>query len=314
MNKELYLGIDMGGTQIKIAVVDSAGRIVEESAIDTDIKAEPSAVIKRIACKVQSLKNYQKVRGIGFGVAGDINCDKGLVRFSPNLPKWKNVPLKKEMEKLTCKKVYVDNDANTASVGAFWLDAKGRTENLVCVTLGTGVGGGLILDGKLYRGRTCTAGEIGHITIDRCGKKCKCGNTGCVETYIGAKYLSEYARKYFEKHKSPVIDKLTDKDKIKITPKILHAAAVKGDKGAVEIWNCAGEKLGILLALVLNFINPDMIVLCGGVSHAGKYLLDPAVKEAQKRAFKSAFKACKSVISRYTGKLGVVGAAMLPRQ
>ncbi|MCL2390405.1 MAG: ROK family protein [Endomicrobia bacterium] len=312
--QQFYLGIDMGGTHIKIAIVDSSCNIVEETVLDTDIKATPIDVIKSIISKASEMKNYSKVKSIGIGMAGDINCFDGSVRFSPNLPKWKNIALKKIIENLTKKKTIVDNDANTASIGAFWLDAKGKAENLVCVTLGTGVGGGFILDKKLYRGSSCSAGEIGHITIDPCGDVCKCGNRGCVETFIGAKYISKYAARYLKKNKSELINKLTNGDYSKVTPRILYLAAKKGDKAAISIWKYVGEKLGILFAGILNFINPDVIVLCGGVSHAGKYLIDPARREMKSRAFASAVKNCSIVVSKYTNKLGVVGAAMLPKQ
>ncbi len=312
MADKLYLGIDMGGTHIKIAIVDVNGSILEETVMDTDIKEKPVKVIEAIIKKASELTNYKKTSSIGVGIAGDINCEKGIVRFSPNLPMWKNIPLQKILQEKTKKKAFVDNDANTAGIGAFWLDAKAKSKNLICVTLGTGVGGGLIFDKKLYRGASCTAGEIGHITIDYKGNKCKCGNTGCIETYVGANYLSNYARKYLENKKSKIISQLTSDNHSKITPKILYAAAVKGDKAAIEIWKYTGEKLGILLAGLLNFFNPDTIVLCGGVSQAGNFLLGPAKKEMEKRAFKSALKSCKVVVSKYTHKLGVVGAAMLP--
>jgi glucokinase len=229
------------------------------------------------------------------------------------LPLWKNVPLKKLIETHTGKKVIVDNDANTAAIGAFWLDAKGKSSSLICVTLGTGVGGGIVFNKKIYRGASCTAGEIGHITIDPHGLKCKCGNTGCAETYIGANYLSAYAASYLKEHSSPIIEKLL-KDGGKITPKILSEAAKKGDKAAAEILKYAGIKLGILLSDILNFVNPDTIVLCGGISGAGRFILNPAKEEIAKRAFKSAAKACKITVSNYTQKLGVVGAAMLAKQ
>ncbi|MCL2485464.1 MAG: ROK family protein [Endomicrobia bacterium] len=314
MSKEqFYLGIDMGGTHVKIAIVNSLCNIVEETVIDTDITAKPLDVIKTIISKASKLKNYSKVECIGVGIAGDVNCFDGSVRFSPNLPKWKNVALKQILEKLTKKKAFVDNDANTASIGAFWLDAKAKPVNLVCVTLGTGVGGGLIFNKKLYRGSSCTAGEIGHITVDPSGHKCKCGNKGCVETFVGAKYISKYAVEYLKTHKSPIIDKLVNGDHSKITPKVLSLAAAKGDKAAIAVWSYIGEKLGILFACIVNFVNPDAIVLCGGVSHAGKYLIEPAKREMKSRAFASAVKKCKIVISKYTNKLGVVGAAMLPK-
>ena len=314
MSTKLYLGIDMGGTHIKIAIVNPKGVIIEETIIDTDINEKPENIVKAIIKQASGLANYSKTAGIGIGIAGDINCKKGIVRFSPNLPKWKNVPLKKLFESITKKNTYVDNDANTAGIGAFWLDTKGKAKNLICITLGTGVGGGLIFNKKLYRGTSYTAGEIGHITIDPYGQLCKCGNSGCAETFIGAKYLSAYAKKYLTKYKSAIIDTLTGGDYSKISPKVLHDAAVKGDKAAAEIWKYVGEKLGILIAGIVNFSNPDAIVLCGGVSHAGKYILEPAKKEIKKRAFISAAKTCKLIISKYTNKLGVVGAAMLPNQ
>lgn len=313
MSKELFLGIDMGGTHIKIAIVGSKGVIIEETMIDTDITAKPVNVIRDIIAKASGLSNYAKTKSIGVGIAGDINCAKGAVRFSPNLPKWKNVPLKELLEKLTKKKTFVDNDANTAGIGAFWLDAKGKACNLICVTLGTGVGGGLIFEKRLYRGASCTAGEIGHITICPEGIKCKCGNTGCIETYMGAKYISAFAKTYLKKHKSKIIDGLVQGNHSKITPKILSDAALKGDKTAAEIWKDRGIKLGIFLAGIINFANPDTIVVCGGVSRAGKYLIGPAIKEIEKRAFKTAVKACKIIVSHYTHNLGVVGAAMLPK-
>lgn len=311
MSTKLYLGIDMGGTNIKIAVVSSKGLIVEETMIKTDLKQMPLKVIQDVIEQASKLKNYSKTQSIGIGIAGDIDCHKGIVRFSPNIPKWRNVKLKEIMEKLTKKKTFVDNDANTASIGAFWLDTGGKSNNLICVTLGTGVGGGLIFGKKLYRGSTCTAGEIGHITIDPNGRRCKCGNSGCAETFIGAKYIAEYSKNYLNKHCSKIINQLTGKDHSKITPQVLYNAAIKGDKAAIAIWKYVGEKLGVLLAGLLNCANPDTIVLCGGVSHAGRFLTKPAKEEMEERAFKSAVKACKLKVSHYTSKLGVVGAAML---
>ncbi len=313
MSKEIFLGIDMGGTHIKIAIVDSKGLIIDETMIDTDISERPINVIKNIVSKASEMPSYSKAKSIGVGIAGDIDCDKGIVRFSPNLPKWKKFPLKETLEKLTKKKTFVDNDANTAAIGAFWLDTKGKSSSLICVTLGTGVGGGLIFWKKLYHGISCTAGEIGHITINPDGIKCKCGNNGCIETYMGANYISAFAKEYLKKHSSKTIDTLVQGNHSKITPKIISEAAAKGDKTAIDIWKDRGIKLGIFLAGLINFANPETIVLCGGVSQAGKYLIAPAKKEIEKRAFKTASKSCKIIVSHYTHKLGVVGAAMLPQ-
>lgn len=310
---EFYLGIDLGGTQIKIAVLNDKAVIVEELVLDTDIQAKPIQIIKNIVSKIKNMKHYKDVKTIGIGIAGDVDSLKGFLRFSPNLPKWKNVLLKKEMEKLTNKKVFVDNDANTASLGAYWLDLKGKATNIICVTLGTGVGGGMILNKKLYTGTSGTAGEIGHITVEPNGNKCNCGNKGCAETYIGAKYLVRRSLQLMKEYKSDYILKLADNNKSKITPKILSLAASHGDKVAKQVWSEAGEKLAILLADIINFINPDHIVLCGGISKACNAFYKPVYKQIKQRAFKSAVDSCKIVVSKYTNKLGVAGAAMLAK-
>ncbi|GAB1401679.1 glucokinase [Elusimicrobiota bacterium] len=310
---EFYLGIDLGGTQIKIAVLNDNAVIVEELVLDTDTHAKPLQIIKNIVSNIKNMKHYKAVKTIGIGIAGDVDSVKGFLRFSPNLPNWKNVHIKKELEKLTNKKVFVDNDANTASLGAYWLDLKGKATNIICVTLGTGVGGGMILNKKLYTGASGTAGEIGHITVDPDGNKCNCGNKGCAETYIGAKYLVRRAIQLMEEKKSYHILKLADNNKSKITPKILSLSASQGDQIAKQVWAEAGEKLAVLLADIINFINPDHIVLCGGISKACKEFYTPVYKQIKQRAFKSAVDSCKIVVSKYTNKLGVAGAAMLAK-
>ncbi|MDR3244312.1 MAG: ROK family protein [Elusimicrobiota bacterium] len=311
---EYFLGVDMGGIGVKLAVVDKQCSIIAETSFPTDIKKEPEEIIKRIAKEAESLKNYDKVNFIGLGSAGDIDSQKGVLRYAYNLPKWKKIPIKSLLQKYSKREVFIDNDANTASIGAFYLDAKAKVNNLVCVTLGTGIGGGLILNGKLYRGSSFSAGEIGHITIKYDGNPCNCGNIGCAEAYLGAKNLNKYSADFVKKHKSKIIDSLTGKDYLKISPKILRDAAFKKDKTALEIWNYAGDKLGILLSSILNIVNPDMIVLCGGLSQASKFLI-PKMKEAvKKRAWKTSQKVCKITFSKYTDKLGVTGAAMLVMQ
>lgn len=306
-----YLGVDMGGTLIKIAIVDGKANVVEEAVVDTDITALPKDVIKNITDVFKRFKNYNKVKSIGIGIAGAVDFEHGIVRVSPNLPKWNKVQLKKEIEQITNKPVFVDNDANTAAIGAYWLDIKASVDNMVCVTLGTGVGGGIILNKKLFRGNSGTAGEIGHITVDPEGRKCNCGNYGCAETYIGVRHIVKETIDLLKTKKSKYILKLANNDLEQITPKLLSQAAEKGDIVAKQVWNNVGSKLGILLSDIINFFNPDAIVLCGGISNAGDLIMKPAKEEIKKRAFKTAAKSCKIVVSKYTSKLGVVGSAML---
>jgi glucokinase len=310
---KFYLGVDLGGTEIKMAIVDDRGNICEESSIPNSRDSEPKEKVGEIIQRAKSMKLFAKLSGTGVGVAGDIDQEKGVVRFSPNLLKWKKTPLRKMLEKGLPKPVVIDNDANAAALGAFWLDACGKAKNLICITLGTGVGGGLVVEGKLYRGATGSAGEIGHIPFEADGPRCNCGSHGCLERYVGAPFLSMRAREAVKKQGSNIIMRLLDGDLDKLTPKTLADAAKLHDRLAVEIWHDTGFKLGIVLAGVINLMNPEMIVLAGGVSRAGDLLLKPLKATIRERAFTTSARACKIVISKSMHKLGVVGSALLAK-
>jgi glucokinase len=201
----------------------------------------------------------------------------------------------------------IDNDANAAALGAYFLDAGQKAKNLICVTLGTGVGGGIILDGKIYRGATGTAGEIGHIHYDANGPLCKCGSHGCIEVYAGAPRMIEQGKKI----KSKILNKLTGGNMKNLTPKILQEAALLGDKAAQDLWKETGTKLGVIFADLINILNPEMIIISGGISKANRLLTDPIKRTVMERAFKTPARACEIVVSKFTSRLGVVGAALL---
>ncbi|MDR2772955.1 MAG: ROK family protein [Elusimicrobiota bacterium] len=313
MNDNVILGIDIGGTRVKMAIINSNFEILSMGIIPTNIKDSPEKFLKTVVEKASELKNYDKVCEIGVGIPGDVDFKNGILRFSGNLG-WKNIPIRDILHKYSKKKVYVDNDGNTASVGAFWLDTKGKANNLVCITLGTGVGGGIIIHKKLYRGASYSAGEMGHITIKHDDKPCNCGNIGCVEVYLGANHLTQYSIEYIKKHKSKIISDLVGKDLSKFTLETLNKAAIKKDKTALEIYDYAGEILGILFANVINMLNPDTIVLCGGLTLSGNFILSPAKKIVLSRAFKIPAKTCKIICSKWSDRLGVIGAAMLTKQ
>ncbi|MDR2817846.1 MAG: ROK family protein [Endomicrobium sp.] len=314
-DEELYLGIDIGGTSIKMRLFTSKGkRLEEERRVLIDPNASPEEVVKSITTEAANFKHYQKIKSIGVGMPGDIDSDTGIVRFSPNLLKWKNVHLKDLLETSMSRSVYIDNDANVATLGAFYLDADDKVANLVCITLGTGIGGGLVFNKKLYRGSSGSAGEVGHITIESQGPKCNCGNKGCVEAFIGDRYFTKYAQDYLKNNPSKIINELTGESSSPITPKLLFDAAERGDEVAKKMWVYYGEKLGILLADIINFVNPDTIVLCGGFSKSSKYFMPSVHKEVKSRAFRSAVKTCKIVVSQHTSELGTIGAAMLAKE
>ena len=307
----LTLGLDCGGTNVKMAIVDDSGNLRHSTLqrISYDCAAETS--IDAIATGAKKYLAEQKVQidSLGVGIAGDVDPETGTVRFSPNLG-WKNVAFGTLLRRHFTVPLHIDNDANCAAWGAYWLDAKRDCKNLICLTLGTGVGGGIIIDGKLYCGSTGAAGEIGHMTLQTDGRACKCGNFGCLESVVGAWGIIQSAEEALKKNRAPILKKMLEK-KSELSPKLIAAAADAGDVECQELWKSTGEYLGCALVNLVNIFNPDRIVLSGGVSKSGNRLLDPALKILSQRAFQSSVKAVKVSISEFDEKLGVVGAALL---
>lgn len=313
-NEDLIVGIDCGGTNMKMAVIASTGEILSAKIAPIRYDQSPEKVIQKMA---QNLKDFlkgskfKKVRGVGIGIAGDTDQTQGIIRFSPNL-NWKNVPFQRIFSHWIELPVLLDNDANCAAWGAYVLDAKKDCRNLICLTLGTGIGGGLILNSKLYRGATGSAGEIGHMTIQYQGHPCACGSFGCAESFIGSGGLIRSAEEGLKKGLAPVLQKLVGRSpKTTIEPKLLSLAAEKGDPYCQQLWKDAGEQLGVVLANCVNIFNPERIVLCGGVSKAGNLILEPALHTLGRRAFAIPAQTVKVTISQYDEKLGVVGAGLL---
>lgn len=313
-NKLLNLGVDCGGTNIKMALVDADGNMVRSKleAIRYDRPAE--ITIKDMARRLKKFLKSGKtgtIKSAGIGIAGDIDQSKGMVRFSPNLG-WYDIPFKSILEKELRIPVCVDNDANCAAWGAYWLDARRDCKNLICLTLGTGIGGGIIIDKKLYRGATGSAGELGHMTIQYQGRACKCGNYGCIESLAGAWGLNQTAEDGLKQNLAPILKNVLARSGNKpVSPKLIALAAGKGDGYCRQLWRDAGEQLGAALSNLVNIFNPERIVLCGGVSKAGPLLMEPVLHSLGMRAFKAPVRAVKVTISKYDDRLGVVGAALL---
>lgn len=300
MKKGVRLGIDLGGTRVKLALIDEKGKIHATAHVDTVFNPRKLFADLRDAVRPW-LK--RKLLGTGVGVAGDVDSTAGVVRISPNL-KWNRVPLKKLLEKAGFPRpVVVDNDANAAAWGAYHVELKGRPRNLVVLTLGTGVGGGLILDGKLFRGATGSAGEPGHITLDPHGTKCGCGGRGCLETFLGKKYLIAWMRRELIKRGRPVPKGLT--------PLSIGNAARKGDKLSLKLWEQAGRALGIGLSDIINLLNPDTILLTGGIAGSFDLLIRSARPEIQARTFATPRRAVRIRVSSENQHLGVIGSALL---
>jgi len=302
----MYLGIDIGGTNIHFALVDRKGEIINEKSVPTAKKVEK--VLQLLVTEIKNFLPY-RIKGVGIAVAGLVNQKKGILYFSPNLS-WKNVYLIQRISKyLPNLKMVLENDANAAAWGAYNAVAKKKVKNLICLTLGTGLGSGIVLNGELYRGANGTAGEIGHMTLYPDGLRCPCGNYGCVERYIGANYLVKQVVGQIRRKEHTMLTGMVVNDLKKITPELITEAANRGDKLAQQVWQSMGKNLGIILASVINFLNPEMVVFTGGISGAKKFFL-PALEETiKKRAFPEIRKKVKLVISEKS--LGVIGAALL---
>jgi len=312
MNK-YSIGIDIGGTNITVALVTEKGKILRKIRFPTRVKEGKTKTINRIVKVldevVKGLRS-NSIQGIGIGVAGDIDQHRGIVRFSPNLF-WRNVPIVRLIRKKFNLKVVLDNDANAAAWGTYILENKRKAKNLLCITLGTGVGGGLIINGRIYHGASGSAGEIGHITLNAQGEKCRCGNYGCLETYVGSAYMVKKAIKEIKKGERSLIKKLAGGNLQSITSQTIQAAALKGDKLARRLWKEAGEYLGIALSGVINLLNPGVIVFGGGVAKAEELIFQPMKKEIRKRTFRVPFEKVKFTRTKFGADLGVIGAALL---
>lgn len=289
--KKFAVGVDLGGTSIKIGLVDPNGKILKKKSIDSCASKGPDAVIEQIVkgIKLITNKKYDKILGIGIGAPGAVKLKKGTVENPPNFPNWGKVHLGKAIkEKFDCD-VYVENDANAAAIGELIYGAGKKFENFIMITLGTGVGGGIIINKKIYRGETGGAGEIGHVTIDYNGPQCKCGSFGCVESFIGNNYLIERVKKQLQEKKDSQLNKLTGNDLNLLTPQLIHHAAEDGDDFAKSIIVDCGLKLGYVLASIVNVLDISTIIIGGGVAGFGQLLFDAvklAIKERVIKPFK----------------------------
>lgn len=304
------LGIDLGGTSAKIALVSPSHKIVKEGSVATAGFPNVRSLTDEMAAVCKQLAAGRRVDQVGVGVAGDIDSHKGVVRISPNLG-WKNVPLKALIEKKSRLKTTVDNDANAAAWGIYNTQVSKKIQSLIVMTLGTGVGGGIILDGKLLKGATGSAGEIGHVNIEEDGPLCNCGNRGCLETYVGGPHLVKRVRADLEKGQASRLRAIFNEDPDQLTPHAISVAAKQGDKYALSIWNGVGHALGVGIGDLIYVLNPEMIVFTGGVAQAKDLILKPLWATLRRRAFQTPVSAVQIKVAANAAHAGVIGASLL---
>jgi glucokinase len=263
------IGVDLGGTNLRIAAVDSDGKLLEKLTLGAEVSRGRDFVITEMCAAIETLRRKYngsgELLGIGIGVPGFIDMAAGMVMESPNLPDWKSFPVRDEIERRLKTRVILENDANSAAMGEKWLGAGREYEHMAMYTLGTGVGGGLVFNGRLWHGMTGMAGELGHFNIFAEGHPCGCGSRGCLEQYASATAVVRMAREAIAKGDATELERLSH-DPVQFTSRSIYNLAVQGDAGAKKIFENVGKALGIGIGAMVNALNLPMYVIGGGVS------------------------------------------------
>jgi len=311
------VGVDIGGTNLVVGAMPADGsREIGVHTLPTRASLGADAVIDRICEMIETTigavhretgATRDQVAGVGIGSPGPLDREHGIVIITPNLG-WKDFPLRDRVGSQARLRATLDNDANCATLGEAWLGAARGGRNVVGITLGTGIGGGLIFDGRLYHGASDVAGEIGHMTIEANGRRCGCGNYGCLEAYASGPAIAMRAREALGNGEASLLTDLVDGDLARLTAAMVYKASGQGDTIASDVVHETARFLGTGVANILNVFNPDVVVLAGGVAQAGDSLFVPLRAEVRRRAFKPAVDACRIVPGELGGSAGMIGA------
>jgi glucokinase len=310
----LTIGVDVGGTKVLAGVVDEAGNVLDR-ARDNTPKTDPAAIAEVIGSLVASLRDQHEVEAVGIGAAGFIDLDRANVLFAPNLV-WRDEPLTERVSKLIDLPIIVENDANCHAWAEYRFGAARGKREVVAAIVGTGIGGGLVLNGELYRGGFGIAAEFGHFRLVPDGRLCGCGNHGCWEQYASGMALVREAREIATAApiRTPKLLELAGGDPSAITGPLVTQAAQAGDEGALETFATVGRWLGEGLASLAAILDPDCFVVGGGVSDAGRLLLEPAISAFGSSLTGRAYRPHAPVVLAELGSsAGLVGAADLAR-
>lgn len=317
VREQFIVGVDLGGTNIAAGAMPTDGtREIAMRMGQTRAEEGSAAVVERIVRMIEDVIEQTRAEtgaersdflGVGIGSPGPLDRAKGVIIVTPNLG-WENFPLRDEVGSRVNLPASLDNDANCATLGEWWCGAAKGGRNVVGMTIGTGIGGGLILDGKLYHGSSDAAGEIGHTTIDSTGRRCKCGNYGCLEAYASGPAIAQRACELLKVDGDSILSEMVNGDVSRITAQIVFEASKRGDAVAIEVVRDTAHFIGVGISNLINVFNPDTVVIAGGVTQAGDQLFDPMRAEVRRRAFKPAVEACRIVPGNLPLSAGVVGA------
>ena len=313
---DYVVGIDIGGTNVVVGSVSEDGSsLLALRSEPTRPEEGPDAVISRIAAlaratmaETMKADPTAKLLGVGVGAPGPLDTRTGVIFLTPNLG-WVNMPLRQRIADQLGLPTSLDNDANCAVFGEWWRGAARGSRNAIGFTIGTGIGGGIIVDGRLYHGASDCAGEFGHMTLDPEGRRCKCGNYGCLEAYASGPAIALRAVEALDSGAESRIVEMAGGNLAKVTAQIVYDAAHDNDPLALEVVRDTARYLGAGVANMVNVFNPEIVVICGGVTLAGERLMAPLRQEVTRRAFKPAVQHCRIVPGELTGTAGVYGAA-----
>jgi glucokinase len=311
------LGVDLGGTNIVVGAMPVDGSTM------LAVRAEPTRasdgadgvtariirLLEAVIAEVQRTHGVPRSAfgGVGIGAPGPLDRHTGIVLLTPNLG-WTNYPLRDRIATALDLPASLDNDANCATLGEWWIGAARGARHAVGLTIGTGIGGGLILDGALYHGASGIAGELGHTSIDANGRRCNCGNYGCLEAYASGTAIATRAREALDGGEPSMLADLAGGDLTRITAQVVYEGAERGDAVARHVVRETAQFLGTGIANLVNIFNPEVVVIAGGVTHAGDALFEPLRAEVRRRAFRPAVAACRIVPGTLPGTAGVAGA------
>lgn len=310
------LGIDIGGTNLVMGAVSEDGsRVVGDHSRPTEPSRGPDAIIQDLVEMADHTRTHlgrvvpgAELGGVGIGAPGPLDTKRGVVLLTPNLG-WVDMPLRDRVAEALDLPAHLDNDANCAVLGESWVGAARGGRYVLGVTIGTGIGGGIVINGEVHHGASDCAGEIGHMTIDMDGRRCGCGNYGCLEAYASGPAIAMRAIEQVRSGAESSLAGLVGGDLDKVTAQTVYHAATLGDDLAREVVRATAQYLGAGLANLVNVFNPDLVVIAGGVTQAGDRLFEPLRRVVAQRAFKPAVEACQIVPGTLGGLAGVFGAA-----
>jgi glucokinase len=314
MKRDYIVGLDMGGTNIRTAAVSRDGEVLLMLRAPARAKGTAAETVENISTQVLALQDSARRQGlgrtlaIGVAVPGPLNVRTGVVYAAPHVKAWRSFPLRRRLEHALGRTVIVENDANAWALGEYWRGAARGCKNVVLLTLGTGVGGGLIVDGKLVHGRSGMAAELGHVFVEANGMPCDCGARGCLEAYASASGLCGLLKQRLQLEEAQLPPKYLDRGG-EFSARGLTRAARSGDPIAIEMFEVAGRFLGVAIASFINIFNPEMVVIGGGVAGALSLMRPAMTREVKARAFAAAVAQTRIVKAALGPEGGVVGAA-----